>query len=89
MMVSHGDGERLGQPTMDLSLDTDRCRARAIGAEPIGRRVGIALFDRNPFRRNADLARQDLSESRGVPLALADRAEPRDSTPGRMYSDFA
>src|ERR1700738_2658709 len=47
--------------------------------------VGIALFDRDVFRWNADLARQDLSEGRGVPLTLADRSEPRDRTPRRVY----
>src|ERR1700724_13292 len=68
---------------------SDRCRARAVGAEPIGFGVGIALFDRDVFRWNADLACQDLSEGRGVPLALADRSEPRDRTPRRVYPDLA
>src|SRR6516165_3916988 len=67
----------------------DRCRARTIGAEPIGRGVGVALLDRDVLGRNAELARQDLGERRRVSLALADRAEARDDTARRMDPDFA
>ena len=65
-----------------MSSASHRCRT-------IGCRVGVALFERDVFRWNADLARQDLSEGRRVSLALADRAEPRDGTPSRMYPDLA
>src|SRR6266481_3329740 len=93
------DFEQIGRDHLCLGADftaghccgraSDRCRARAVSAEPIGCRVGIALFDCDVFRWNADLARQDLSEGRGVPLALADRAEPRDGTSRRMYANLA
>src|ERR1700724_2909326 len=93
------DFEQIGRDHLRLGADltaglccgrpSDGCRAGAVGAEPIGCGVGIALFDRDVFRWNADLARQDLSEGRGVPLALADRSEPRDGTPPRVYPDLA
>ena len=53
----------------------DRRRARAVGAEAIGRGVGVALLDGDLVGRDADLGGEDLGEGRGVALALADRAD--------------
>src|SRR2546423_15657033 len=93
------DFEQVGRDHLRLGADltsghccgraSDRCRARAIGAKPIGCRVGIALFDRDVLRWNADLARQDLSEGCGVALAPTDWAEPRARAPPRVQPGLA
>src|SRR5574341_413045 len=45
--------------------------ARAVGAEPVGRGVGVAFLDLDVVGGNAGLGGDDLGVSGGVPLALA------------------
>src|SRR5215471_3037654 len=93
------DFEQVGRDHLRLGADLaaghcrgragDRCRARAVGAEPIGCGIGVALLDGDVLGRDADLARQDLRKGRGVALALADRAEPRNRAPRRVDANLA
>ena len=67
----------------------DRGRARAVGPEPVGRGVGVALLDGDLIGRDPDLRREDLGERGGVPLPLADGAEARDRRARRVDPDLA
>ena len=66
----------------------DRRRARTVGAEAIGRGVGVAFLDRDVVGGNADLGRDDLRPGGLVALALALRAHPPEHAPGRMNADL-
>ena len=87
-----GDHLRLG---LDLARGhgdrgaSHRGRARPVGAQPVRRRVGVALFDRDVVGGDADLGRDDLRPGRLVALALALRAHARDALAGRMDADLA
>src|SRR5215472_16500269 len=93
------DFEQIGRDHLRLGADFapshrgrstgDRCRARTISSKTIGCGIGVALLDRYIVGRDADLARQDLREGRGMALALADRAEPRDRAPRRVDANLA
>ena len=86
-----GDHLRLG---LDLAAGhggrgaRHRRRARAVGAEPIGRGVGVALLDHDVVGGQAKLGGDDLGIGRLVTLALRLGAEPADAAAGRMNADF-
>src|SRR5262249_60208046 len=65
-----------------------RRRARAVGAEPVGRGVGVAFLDRDVVGRQAELGRDDLRVGRLVALALRLGAEPADAGAGRVDADL-
>src|SRR5581483_8959487 len=67
----------------------DRRRTRAVGAEPVRRGVGVALFHLNLLGRNAELARDDLRVGGFVSLPLRFGAEPRDDAAGRVHPQLA
>src|SRR5262249_17918901 len=67
----------------------DRRGARAVGAEPVGRGVGIALLDLDVVGGNADLGGDDLGPRRFVALALALGAHARNAGAGGMHADLA
>src|SRR6185312_13244102 len=66
-----------------------RRRARRVRAEPVGRGVGIAVFDLDVAHREAELLGDDLGERRLVPLALRLDADPGEDLTGRVYTDLA
>ena len=67
----------------------DGGRARAIGAETVGRCIGVAFLDHDVVGGDADLGRDDLGPGGLVALALALGAHPRDPLAGRMDADLA
>ena len=73
--LEHGRGDEAG-PVADLARHhrgrgaADRRRTRAVGAQPVRSRVGVAVDHLDVRRRDAELVRDDLGERRLVPLTL-------------------
>src|SRR5262249_36090255 len=65
-----------------------RRRARTVGAETIGRRVGIALFYGDVVSWQTKFSSDDLGVGCLVPLALRFGAEPANARAGGMNADF-
>ena len=63
--------------------------AARVGAEPIGRGIGVALLDLDVLGRDAELLGQDLSVGGLVPLALRLGAEASDGLAGGVDPDLA
>ena len=86
-----GDLARL---VADLARRHRRRRARrrrrpaGVGAQAIGRRVGVALLDLDLRRRDAQLLGDDLRVGRLVPLPLRLGAEARDRLAGGVDADL-
>src|SRR5262249_56706222 len=66
-----------------------RRRSAGVGAQPVRRRVGVALLDFDVRRRDAELLGDDLCVGRLVSLTLRLGAEPRGGLPGRVDADLA
>src|SRR5262249_40929633 len=65
-----------------------RRRAAGVGAEAVGRGVGVALLDLNRRGRDAELLGDDLRVGRLVPLPWRFGADARDRLPGRVHADL-
>ena len=68
---------------------TDRCRSRGIGAETVGRVVGVALLHRDVAGGDAELVGDDLRERRLVALSLRLDAELEDRLAGRVHAQLS
>ena len=64
----------------------DRRRAAAVGAEPVGRLVGVAVAHLDVLGRDAELLGDDLRERRLVALALRLRADADDGLARRVHA---
>ena len=86
-----GDHLRLG---LDLATGHrgcgpgDRRRARAIGAQPVRGRVGIAFLDADTVRGKAEFGGDNLCVGRFVALALRFGAEPANAAARRVDADL-
>src|SRR5262249_36483692 len=63
--------------------------AAGVGAQPVGGRVGVALFHLDVAGRDAQLLGDDLGVGGLVPLALRLRAEAGDGFAGRVHAQLA
>src|SRR5438034_735877 len=61
-----------------------RCRSRRVGAEPIGRGVGVAVLDLDVGDGEPELLGDDLGEGGLVTLALGLDADPGEALAGGM-----
>ena len=66
----------------------DRRAAARVGAEAVGRRVGVAFLDHDVLRIEPQLLGDDLRPGRFVPLALRLGARAHDAGAGRMDADL-
>src|SRR3981081_3166155 len=74
------DDRRRGTP--------DRGTPAGVGAEPVGRVVGVAFLDLDIGRRAPQFISHDLRERRLVTLALALDPELEDRLAGRMHAQL-
>ena len=86
-----GDDPR---PVADLARDerrrgaADRRRARPVGAEAVGRVVGVAVDHVDVLGRDPELLGDDLGERRLVALALGLDADPELRLAGRVHAQL-